>query len=70
MKISGCSSILALALWHVGCHGATVGVQKQQEGGVSNEVASNEEMMYIPNESESYVRTTPREFNAHYDIKL
>jgi hypothetical protein len=57
MKIFGCSSLLAVALWHVGCRtGARVGASKQQEGGLSNEVAPYEEKTYIRDESKSIVR--------------
>jgi hypothetical protein len=62
--------MLTLTLWHVGCDGATVSVQKQQEGSFSDVVAPYEEKLYIPDESESYVRMIPREFNAHHVIKL
>jgi hypothetical protein len=70
MKVSQGNSILALALWHVGCDGARVGAPKQQEGSFSNNVApynyrlDNEETIFIPDESESYVRITPRELVA------
>ena len=71
MKISGFSSLLALALWHFGCDGATVGAPKQQEGGLSTEVATYEEKMHVPDvPEESYVRITPRDLYAHYVIKL
>jgi hypothetical protein len=70
MKIFRCSSLLALALWHVGCDGARVGAPKQQEGSFSNEVAPYEEEMYIPDESESYVRIALRELVVHYVVKL
>ena len=56
MKVSRCSSLLAFALWHLGCDGARVGVPKQQEGGLSNGLAPYEEKKYIRDESESVVR--------------
>ena len=66
MKIFRCSSLLAFALSHVGCcTGARVGASKQQEGGLSNEVAPYEEKTYIRDESKSIVRIA-----AHAPIYL
>ena len=60
-----------MALWPVSCDGARVGAPKQQEGSFSNDVAHYEEKIYVPDESESYVRITLRElFHHNIVIKL
>ena len=70
MKVSRCSSLLALALWHVSCDGTIVGAPEQPEGSFSTEVAPYEGKMNVPDESESYVRELPRELYALCVIEL
>jgi hypothetical protein len=73
MKIFRCSSLLAFALWHVGCcDGERVGAPKQHDGGLSNEEAPYDEKTYIRDETKSIVRIAvyaPNSFIASSNSK-
>ncbi len=57
MKIFSCRSLLAFALWHVVfCTGVRVGVSKQQEEDLSNELALYKEKTRIRDDTKSIVR--------------
>ena len=69
MKIPRHISLLALAIWHLGCDGASAGAPKEQEEGLSNEVAPYEEK-YIQDETKSIVSVTLNALIADCVIKL